>query len=175
MHINVAMTWVMFKLQSVCIQKVLLWILRHFSFIKVLIKMIPQERQKVIIINEQQTDTPPFNSLAPLCPFKNAIIMWGGKTDTSNGCISEIIQLIASWSHLVFRCRGSWVVLWWRNVCMYERDQERSHCLNYTPDLHLHIPTYLIHSCITEIPDVAFNISNCSLSTCHAIKNIKKY
>lgn len=95
MRINVAMTWGMFQLQSVCIQKVLLWILRHFSFIKVLIKMIPQERQKVIIINEQQTDTSPFNSLAPLCPFKNAIIMWGGKTDTSNGCISEIIQLIA--------------------------------------------------------------------------------
>ena len=94
-------------------------------------------------------------------PLKMLLWSWAGKTDTSNGCISGIIQLIALWSHLVFRCRGSWVVLWWRNICVYERDQRRSHCLDYTP--HLHIPTPLIHSCTAHIPRVTFNTSNCSL------------
>lgn len=150
---NVAMKWCRSK------QKVLLWILRHFSFSKVLIKDGAAEETKGNYHKWTANRHRPFNSRAPLCPFKNAIIMWGGKTDTSNGCISGIIQLIALWSHLVFRCRGSWVVLWWRNIW----DQRRSHCLNHTPDLHSHIPIYPIHSRSAKIPDVAFNISNCSL------------
>lgn len=40
--------------------------------------MVPQEKQKAIIINEQETDTAPLTAVPLPGPFKNTIIMRGG-------------------------------------------------------------------------------------------------